>query len=136
LNKPMIREVKSIVLTSDDIDRTAAFYRDVLQLPLEPEQHRGTARHFACELGSIHFAIHDRRTFWLPTSTAAEPADVIVSFTVEDLDALLVHLASLHVEVVARRDIGPMTFVSLPRSRRPPRLLRHAVAGELRPGRR
>lgn len=113
LNKPIIRDVKSIVLTSDDIDRTAAFYRDVLQLPLESEQHRGTARHWAGQVGSIHLAIHDRGTFWLSTGHAAEPADVIVSFTVEDLDALLAHLGALGVEVFARRQIGPMTFVSL-----------------------
>jgi catechol 2,3-dioxygenase-like lactoylglutathione lyase family enzyme len=113
MNEPLIREVKSIVLTSDDIDRTAAFYRDVLMLPLEPEQHRGTARHWAGQVGGVHFAIHDRRTFWLPTAGAPEPADVVVSFTTPDLDALLAHLASLHVEVFSRRNIGPMTFVSL-----------------------
>lgn len=122
MNRPLIRDVKSIVLTSDDIDRTAAFYRDVLGLPLEPEQHRGTARHWAGQVGSLHFAIHDRATFWLPTDTggareavggAAPGPATIVSFTVDDLEGLLAHLASRQVEVVARRNIGPMTFVSL-----------------------
>jgi catechol 2,3-dioxygenase-like lactoylglutathione lyase family enzyme len=113
MNRPLIRDVKSLVLTSDYIDRTAAFYRDVLGLPLEPEQHRGTARHWAGQLGSIHLAIHDRRTFWLPTGEGPDPSSVVVSFTVEDLDALLAHLAAAGVEVVARTRIGPMSFVSL-----------------------
>jgi len=113
MNKPMIRDVKSIVLTSDDIDRTAAFYRDVLQLPLESEQHGGTARHYACQVGGMHLAIHDRATFWLPTAAAPGAPDVVVSFTVEDLDAFLAHLGSLNIEVQARRNIGPMAFVSL-----------------------
>jgi catechol 2,3-dioxygenase-like lactoylglutathione lyase family enzyme len=112
MSKPLIRDVKSIVLTSNDIDRTAAFYRDVLGLPLESEEHRGTARHWAGQVGELHFAIHDRKTFWLPTAAGPEP-DVVVSFTVEDLDPLLAHLATHHVEVTSRRNIGPMAFVSM-----------------------
>jgi predicted enzyme related to lactoylglutathione lyase len=112
LSKPIIRDVKSIVLTSDDIDRTATFYREVLDVPLELEQHRGTERHWAGQLGGVHIAVHDRATFWLPTTRAAE-ANVVVSFTVDDLDALLERLAAKHVEVTARRKIGPMTFVSM-----------------------
>jgi catechol 2,3-dioxygenase-like lactoylglutathione lyase family enzyme len=113
VSKPIIREVKSLVLTSDDIDRTARFYRDVLDLPLELERHRGTERHYACQLGSIHVAIHDRATFWLPTAAPPDAASVVVSFTVDDLEALLARLDAMQVEVVARRNIGPMTFVSM-----------------------
>lgn len=61
----------------------------------------------------MHFAIHDRETFWLSTARAAEAPGSIVSFTVEDLDAFVAHAAALGVEVTARRDIGPMKFVSL-----------------------
>jgi catechol 2,3-dioxygenase-like lactoylglutathione lyase family enzyme len=108
-----MRGVKSIVLTSDDIDRTAAFYRDVLLLPLELERHRGTERHFACEVGPIHLAIHDRRTFWLSTADGPDPCTVVVSFTIEDLPAFLAHLSSLGLAPLTRREIGPMSFVSL-----------------------
>jgi hypothetical protein len=38
----MIREFKSVVLTSRHPDRAAAFYRDVLQIPLEEESERAT----------------------------------------------------------------------------------------------
>jgi hypothetical protein len=69
------------------VDATAAFYRDVLGLPLELERHRGTERHWAGQVGGVHFAIHERETFWLGTAAVVEPPGTIVSFTVEDLDA-------------------------------------------------
>jgi catechol 2,3-dioxygenase-like lactoylglutathione lyase family enzyme len=105
--------MKSVVLTSDTPDATAAFYRDVLNLPLESERHRGTVRHWACQLGSLHFAIHERASFWLPSTTAADPPGTVVSFTVEDLDAFREHLRERNVAVVAETRIGPMKFVAL-----------------------
>ena len=112
MTKPLIQEVKSIVLTSDDPDATAAFYREVLFLPLESEQHRGTERHWACQFGSLHFAIHARRGFWLETA-GGEQQGTIVSFTVDDLEAFLEHLRARNVEVMAQQRIGPMRFVAL-----------------------
>jgi catechol 2,3-dioxygenase-like lactoylglutathione lyase family enzyme len=109
----MIREFKSIVLTSNTPDKTAAFYRDVLMLPLQEERHRGTLRHFACGVGSLHFAIHERETFWLASSAGGEPPSTVVSFTVEDLDAVTARLASCDVPVVARTKIGPMSFLAV-----------------------
>lgn len=105
--------MKSVVLLSDAPDTTAAFYRDVLGLDLEPERHRGTTRHWAGRIGDMHFAIHDRRDFWLESSPAGEPGPTVVSFTIEDLDAFLAHLDAAGVAVVARRNIGPMTFVAV-----------------------
>lgn len=105
--------MKSVVLLTDHVDTTAAFYRDVLELPLASEQHRGTARHFACQLGAQHFAIHDRATFWLPVAASADPPGTIVSFTVADLDALSDRLSRLGVPIVARQNIGPMKFLAL-----------------------
>ena len=113
MNPSTVREMKSVVLVSDAPDATAAFYRDVLELPLESEQHRGTARHWACQLGPIHFAIHARDTFWLPSSAGGLPESTIVSFTVEDIEALAGRLEALHVEVVARTKIGPMSYLAL-----------------------
>jgi catechol 2,3-dioxygenase-like lactoylglutathione lyase family enzyme len=108
----MIREFKSIVLTSDTPDATAAFYRDVLGLPLLEERHRGTVRHHACALGSLHFAILERSSFWVPSSPAGEPPSTVVSFTVEDLDAVGARLSSRDVPIVARTKIGPMSFAA------------------------
>ncbi len=112
--KSLISDLKSVVLTSDSPERTAEFYREVLDIPLELEQHRGTQRHWACQLGSFHFAIHDRKGFWLETAAQhRDPPGTIVSFTVDDLDRLLARLTERGVEVIARSEIGPMSFVAL-----------------------
>lgn len=113
MSQSLIREIKSVVLVSDTPDVTAAFYRDALGLPLEEEQHRGTLRHYACQLQSMHFAIHAREGFWLETKRAEEPATSIVSFTVTDITKLEKHLAEKGVPVVARTKIGPMDYVAL-----------------------
>lgn len=62
-----IEDFKSVVLTSADPDRTAAFYRDALGLPLARERHRGTAHHWAGMVGGQHLAIH-------PTAGSGCPA--------------------------------------------------------------
>lgn len=108
----LVREFKSVVLTSRDPDATAAFYRDVLEIPLEQERHRGTLRHWACQLGSMHFAIHEDATFWLRTQPGGEEA-TIVSFTIDALEPVLARLEERGVAVVARNKIGPMSFVAV-----------------------
>jgi catechol 2,3-dioxygenase-like lactoylglutathione lyase family enzyme len=108
----MIRDFKSVVLTSKSPDRTAAFYRDVLDIPLEEERHKGTEKHWACQVGSLHFAVHDEATFWLPCDTT-ERSSTIVSFTVEDLAPVVAKLEERGVHVVARNKIGPMSFIAL-----------------------
>jgi predicted enzyme related to lactoylglutathione lyase len=113
MEKTLVRDFKSIVLTSDTPDVTAAFYRNVVGLPLEEERHRGTTRHWACQVGSLHFAIHERKSFWLPTLSSADSPAIVVSFTTDDLDAVLASLSSGGVEVVARTNIGPMSFVAV-----------------------
>jgi catechol 2,3-dioxygenase-like lactoylglutathione lyase family enzyme len=113
MENALVRDFKSIVLTSDTPDATAAFYRDVVGLPLEEERHRGTARHWACQVGSLHFAIHERQTFWLPTLATSDAPGTVVSFTTDNLDAVLERLASRSVEVVARTKIGPMSLVAV-----------------------
>jgi predicted enzyme related to lactoylglutathione lyase len=112
MQKANVHDVKSIVLISETADVTAAFYRDVVGLPLEEERHRGTDRHWACQLGALHFAIHQRNTFWLPTAASAQPPGTVVSFTAEDLDAVETRLAANSVAVVARTKIGPMSFIA------------------------
>jgi predicted enzyme related to lactoylglutathione lyase len=113
MTNTLVQEVKSVVLTTDNLDATAACYRDVLQLPLEEERHRGTVRHWACQFGSLHIAIHERQGFWLATAGAAEPPGTVVSFTVEDIDALREHLRARGVPVVAETKIGPMSFMAI-----------------------
>src|SRR4051794_10573066 len=111
MSNPLVRSVKSIVLTSDKPEALAAFYRDTLQIPLAAERHRGTLTHWAGQFGDLHIAIHERATFWLPSEpvAAAAASGTIVSFTIESLEPFLAHLESLHIEAT-QRNIGPMKF--------------------------
>jgi catechol 2,3-dioxygenase-like lactoylglutathione lyase family enzyme len=113
-NSDQIAGLKSINLTTDHPDTTAQFYREVLQLPIAQEQHRGTARHWAGQVGNQHFAIHQREGFWLPASAhdGNTRADTIVSFTgaIEPFEA---RFAAHGIAVVAKTRIGPMSFIAV-----------------------
>ena len=102
--------VKSINLTSDQPEATARFYREVLELPIELERHRGTEPHWAGQVGALHFAVHPRTGFWLPSATGG--ADTVVSFTgaIEPFEA---RFAAHGVPITARTRIGPMSFIAV-----------------------
>src|SRR5262252_1733999 len=92
--KPMVRGLKSVVMTSKNPDATARFYIDVFSLPLEKEQHKGAAEHWACQFAGLHFAIHNANAFWLGDGSekAGAGEHTLLTFTIEDLDAFTEHL--------------------------------------------
>jgi catechol 2,3-dioxygenase-like lactoylglutathione lyase family enzyme len=53
-----IEFLSAILIYSRNAERLAEFYRDVLGIPLEREQHGTSPVHYGCELGDVHFAIH------------------------------------------------------------------------------
>ncbi|HET7745723.1 MAG TPA: VOC family protein, partial [Vicinamibacteria bacterium] len=81
-----LRFLSGVLLVSPDPARLAAFYRDVLQVPLEDEEHEGTRPHWGCTLGDVHFAIHPVEDF--PDRRSGVGA-VKLAFTVFDLAAFL-----------------------------------------------
>ena len=48
----------AVLITSSEPDKLYDFYKNKLKFPLEPEQHGDTKKHYGCELGDLHFAIH------------------------------------------------------------------------------
>jgi RimJ/RimL family protein N-acetyltransferase len=74
-----------ILLVSENPGRLAAFYRDVLEIPIEEEQHDETLPHWGCSLGDVHFAIHPIEDF--PDRKSGVGA-VKLAFTVFDVRAL------------------------------------------------
>ncbi len=112
MSDPLSRSIKSVVVTSSAPEITAAFYRDVVGLPLEEEGHRGTERHFAGQVGAQHFAVHPNPSFWL-RPLLADAAATIVSFDVEDIAGAEARLAQHGVPVLARAKIGPMSFLAV-----------------------
>lgn len=87
-----LRFLSGVILTSAQPERTAAFYRDVLGLPLVAEQHGDSEPHWGCELGDTHFAIH-------PGEPAAAPGPIRLAFMVFDLDRLVEWLDECGVEL-------------------------------------
>jgi catechol 2,3-dioxygenase-like lactoylglutathione lyase family enzyme len=112
MTQPLVRGLKSVVLTSQRPDMTAAFYRDVLTMPFVREEHPGASVHWACHFGGLQFAIHHHESLGLSMSSGAGDGDIFLTFTIDDLDTFLTHLTAMDVEVIDRRAIGPMRFVT------------------------
>ncbi|HEY6538040.1 MAG TPA: VOC family protein [Candidatus Dormibacteraeota bacterium] len=72
--------LSAVLLTSREPDRLAAFYRDLLGIPLKAERHGESEQHWGCELGDVHFAIH-------PSSDRPGPGPIRLAFWVFDLEA-------------------------------------------------
>ncbi|MGH7642608.1 MAG: VOC family protein [Candidatus Dormibacteria bacterium] len=70
--------LSAVLLTSRDPERLAAFYRDVLGIPLLAERHGASPLHWGCELGDVHFAIH-------PGDDASQLGPIRLAFWVFDL---------------------------------------------------
>ena len=90
-----IEFLSAVLIVSEDPARLAAFYRDVVGVPLKDEIHGDAPPHYGCTLGDIHFAIH-------PVATFADPRHGVgaikLAFTVFDIEATLARLKEHGVE--------------------------------------
>jgi predicted enzyme related to lactoylglutathione lyase len=99
-----IEFLSAVLLVSPDPARLAAFYRDVVGVPLVEERHGESRPHWGCNLGDVHFAIHPIETF--PDRRSGVGA-VKLAFTTFDVDALVRRLAARGVDVLyPPRDTG------------------------------
>jgi catechol-2,3-dioxygenase len=74
----LIDGVTAILLISPDARALAEFYRRVLDLPLEDEEHPGIPLHYGCDVGGVHLAIHSSDGFLgVPARNAQSPAIVL-----------------------------------------------------------
>lgn len=58
-----IEFMSAVLIASENPERLAKFYKEVIGLPLEEEQHGQTDKHYGCGLGDLHFAIHPVSNF-------------------------------------------------------------------------
>lgn len=79
-----IEFLSAVLLVSKNPEQLATFYKDVIGLPLEDEQHGETEKHYGCELGDLHFAIHPISNF---KGTEYGTGSVKLAFTVFDMKA-------------------------------------------------
>lgn len=73
-----------ILLLSEDADRTAAFYREILSVPVLAERHDGRHTHYACRLGSVYFTIQPRTDLGEPPATGYDSLQLC--FTVPSME--------------------------------------------------
>ena len=55
--------LSAVLVVSKNHEKLAQFYKDVVGIPLKDEQHDETIKHYGCELGDLHFAIHPVENF-------------------------------------------------------------------------
>lgn len=79
-----IEFLSAVLLVSRDPKRLAEFYRDIVGIALESEEHGDTLPHWGCTLGDVHFAIHPVEDF--PDERSGVGA-IKLAFTVFDLNA-------------------------------------------------
>lgn len=93
----LVEDLSVILLLARDTEATAAFYRDALDVSLQPEEHDGRQRHFACRLGSVYFTIQSAAE--LVRQEPGRSYDFLqMGFTVSDLDAFLERLEGLGIK--------------------------------------
>lgn len=97
MDREPIEFISGVIIVSEFPEGLAAFYRDVLGVPLEPEVHEGTLPHWGCDLGDVHFAIHPIADF--PDLRAGVGA-VKLALNVFDIQALAKRLTKAGVTLL------------------------------------
>ncbi len=102
-----------ILLMAADAVKTAAFYREVLGIPLVGEKHDGRHEHFACPFGTLYFTVQPAVDMQAPQ--LEEGYDFLqLCFSVEDLDAFVAHAKQLGSEPIhPPQPFEHTTFVTL-----------------------
>jgi len=105
--EPLVSRINVVYLYVSDMERSAAFYRDVLGIPLE-----GDADWQEASLGGVRFALHRTREGIGGLSSGT----IHVSLEVDDVDAAAERLRAAGVEVgeAMRDDWGSALEVSDP----------------------
>ena len=91
-----IEFLSAVLLISKNPEKLATFYKDIIGLPLEEEQHGETEKHYGCELGDLHFAIHPINNF---KGTGYGTGSVKLAFTVFDMEAFVQKVKSQGFEL-------------------------------------
>ena len=94
----MIKAVNAIILKTEKVEETAAFYQ-ALELPLERNDNENGPTHFTCDLAGVHFAIFALSPYDGP-ERRSKARDTMVGFTVESIDKALQRLEPMNVETV------------------------------------
>ncbi len=106
--------LNAVLIVSDDAPKLAGWYRDVLGLPLEDEQHEGGggALHFGCNLRGLHFAIHPTKNHRFASETGR--GGIRIAFNVGDIKRFATDLEDKPIDWVFRpTDLGWSTMLAI-----------------------
>jgi catechol 2,3-dioxygenase-like lactoylglutathione lyase family enzyme len=84
-----IEVLSEVVLASDDPERLANFYSEVLGFPLEERSDDDGEARWECRLGAVHMVVHGA---WARPPEAPAPGTMVLSLCVFDLDAYVTAL--------------------------------------------
>lgn len=87
-----------ILILATDADRTAAFYKDTLGVPLLAERHDGRHTHYACRLGSIYFTIQPRTDLGAPPGSGYDSLQLCL--TTPDMEVFMASLAGKGIQTL------------------------------------
>lgn len=92
----MIKNIRigAVLVKARDLECLATFYRDVLGIPLVPEEH-GCHREYGCELGDVHFAIHP-----IESDQKTGEGGYRVAFDLDNIDELVDKLKKNNVTII------------------------------------
>lgn len=79
-----VKSICGVIITTKEMEPLVRFYRDVVGLPLQKEEHGGLDVHYGIDLGRVHFAIHPLSDFG---ETTPGNAATKIAFEVDSLTA-------------------------------------------------
>lgn len=113
MTSALIDGLSVVLLLAQDTEKTGAFYRDILGLALQEEEHDGRHKHYACRLGSVYFTIQSAADLSAPASR--QGFDFLqLCFTTQDLNTFLEHLKPFGITPLhPARDFEHTRFTTL-----------------------
>lgn len=108
---PLAKDLAVVFVYVKDIERSVAFYRDVLGIPLERDEHDADWYEHRFPSG-VRFGMHIAHEGAMPQP----PGSVVVDFAIDDVEAALARLerAGVAVRSVMRESWGTTVEVADP----------------------
>lgn len=94
--KEKIEFLSAVILVSENAERLSNFYKNVVGLPLQDEVHGETNKHYGCELGDLHFAIHPTSNF---EGTGSATGSVKLAFNVFNIESFVQKMKDNNVKL-------------------------------------
>lgn len=99
----------AVLIYSKNHIELAKFYKEIIGIPLEDEQHGNSPLHYGCELGDIHFAIHPA-----DENDEVGVGSMKLAFEVFDMNSHIKKLESHGVKLLyPPKPMGPMLLTAI-----------------------